>query len=321
MKLAVTFRTFEGQKKYLQKAMENKAEIFFKEDYADKNEWNKVAESADVLLSWNPSLEGVGKNDYSLQNVKFIQLMSAGFDHVQLNDYPSGLKIACNKGAYAEPMAEHVVAMMLAQSKRLFTYHKEIAAGEFKQLESQTKFIKGSTVGIVGFGEIGKAVAKLLRPYGVHILAINSSGKTNEAVDFVGTLADLDYVLKNSDTLVITIALNNKTEGLINREKLELMKNDAVLVNVARGAIIDEKSLYEHLKSHPDFYAALDAWWVEPFKYKKFELDYPFFELPNLLGSPHNSALVYNNLHMGTVHAVENLHRYLSGKKVEGLIN
>lgn len=321
MKLAVTFGTFEGQKEYLQKAMGEKADIFFKEDYADKNEWKKVVESAEVLLSWNPSLEGVNKNNYSLENVKFMQLMSAGFDHIRLDEYPASLKIACNKGAYAEPMAEHVVAMMLAQSKRLFTYHKDMAAGEFKQLESQTKFIKGSTVGIIGFGEIGKAVAKLLQPFGVHVLAINSSGKTNEPVDFIGTLADLDYVLKNSDTLVITIALNEKTEGLINKEKLELMKNDAVLVNVARGPIIDEKSLYEHLKSHPDFYAALDAWWVEPFKYKKFELDYPFFELPNLLGSPHNSALVYNDLLMGTVHAVQNLNRFINGEKVEGLIN
>ena len=319
MNILVTFKTFGNQKDYLKNIFKDSATVFFAEDYREEDLENVFAKS-DILLSWNPSAEGIDKNRISLSNVKFVQLMSAGYDHVRLDDFPEALPIACNKGAYAEPMAEHVVAMMLALSKRLTVYHRDMANGHFKQMESQTKFIKGTTVGIVGFGEIGKATARLLSSFGVHVLAINTSGKTDEKVDFIGTLSDLDYVLKNSDTLVLTIALNEKTKGLINRQKLELMKNDAVLVNVARGDIIDEKSLYEHLKSHPDFYAGIDAWWIEPFKYQKFELHYPFFELHNLLGSPHNSALVYNAMLMGTEHAVQNIFRFIHGEKLEGLI-
>lgn len=319
MNILVTFKTFGNQKDYLKTIFKDSATVFFAEDDREEDLGDVFAKS-DILLSWNPSAEGIDKNRVPLGNIKFVQLMSAGYDHVRLDDFPDALPIACNKGAYAEPMAEHVVAMMLALSKRLTVYHMDMSNGHFKQMESQTKFIKGTTVGIVGFGAIGKAVARLLSSFGVHILAINTSGKTDEKVDFIGTLSDLDYVLKNSDTLVLTIALNEHTKGLINRQKLELMKNDAVLVNVARGDIIDEKSLYEHLKSHPDFYAGIDAWWIEPFKYQKFELHYPFFELHNLLGSPHNSALVYNAMLMGTEHAVQNIFRFIHGEKPEGLI-
>lgn len=319
MNILVTFKTFGKQKDYLRKVFGSISNLYFKEDYSE-NEGYDLVSKADALLSWNPASEGIHKDRLSLEHVKFMQLLSAGYDHIQPEDFPEGLQIACNQGAYAEPMAEHTVAMMLALSKRLPLYHKQLASGQFNQLESQTKFIKGSTVGIIGFGAIGKATAKLLRPFGVRILAINSSGKTDEEIDFIGTLNDLDEVLKNSDSLVLSIALNRATAGLLNQQKLELMKEDAVLVNVARGDIIDERALYEHLKTHPDFYAAIDAWWVEPFKYRKFELHYPFFELPNLLGSPHNSAMVANSLLMGTEHAAQNLLRFVHGEKVQGLI-
>lgn len=320
MKTTVTFKTFPEQKKYLHEAFGKGTEMFFKEDFSEKD-FAAIIADTDIVMAWNPGQEGINKNMMPLGNVKFMQLLSAGYDHINLENYPSGIKIAANQGAYAEPMAEHVVAMMLALSKRLLVYHTQLIAGHFKQLESHTKFIKGSVLGIIGFGSIGKATAKLLKPFGVNVFAINSSGKTNEEVDFIGTINDLDYVLKNADTLLISTALNGATTGLINKRELELMKNDAVLINVARGSIINEQSLFEHLKNHPDFYAGIDAWWVKPFKYGKFELHYQFFELPNLLGSPHNSAIVENSLMIGTQQAVENVKRYINNEGVREIFN
>jgi phosphoglycerate dehydrogenase-like enzyme len=320
MNIIVTFRTFPEQKEYLKKVLGKDTQIYFKED-CTKEELEKLMAKTDILLSWNPVQEGLNKYSLPMDNIRYMQLLSAGYDHLRLEDFPENLQIAANQGAYAEPMAEHVMAMLLALSKRLYVYHNDLAKGVFSQIKSETKFLKGSVAGIIGFGAIGKATAKLLRPFGVKLMAINSSGKTNEEVDFIGTLKDLDYVLQNVDSLILSIALNEETEGLLNKEKLELMKEDAVLVNVARGAIIDEGALYEHLKTHPNFYAGIDAWWVEPFKDQKFELHYPFFELPNLLGSPHNSAMVRDALLIGTEHAVQKILKYIHGEKVPGLIH
>jgi phosphoglycerate dehydrogenase-like enzyme len=319
MNIIVTFKTFPEQKEYLKQVLGKETQIYFKED-CTKEELEKLMAKTDILLSWNPVQEGISKYSLPMDNIRYMQLLSAGYDHVRLEDFPENLQIAANQGAYAEPMAEHVLGMLLALTKKLFVYHNDLAKGVFSQIKSQTKFMKGSVAGIVGFGAIGKATAKLLRPFGVKVMAINSSGKTNEDVDFIGTLKDLDYVLQNVDSLILSIALNAETESLLNKGKLELMKEDAVLVNVARGAIIDEAALYEHLKTHPNFYAGIDAWWVEPFKDQKFELHFPFFELPNLLGSPHNSAMVHNALLIGTEHAVNKILKFIHGEKVPGLI-
>jgi phosphoglycerate dehydrogenase-like enzyme len=98
------------------------------------------------------------------------------------------------------------------------------------------------------------------------------------------------------------------------------MKKDAILINVARGAIIDEAALYEHLKEHPDFKAGIDAWWTEPFTHGTFTTNYPFFSLPNLLGSPHNSAIARGINEEGARRAVENIQRFWNKGAVRGVV-
>ncbi len=279
-----------------------------------------ILEEAEVLISWNPTRELGSVDSVSLRNLKFIQLLSAGYDHLNFGMFPQSATIAANQGAYALPMAEHTLAMILSAAKRLREYHEKLALGRFNQTESFTKKVTGSTLGIIGFGSIGKETARLTRPFNVRVLAINSSGRTNEEVEFCGTLGDLDHVLSRSDFVVVSIPLAEETEGLIGKRELEIMKEDAILVNVARGPIIKEKDLYDHLKTHPNFFAGIDAWWVEPFKYGKFEITEPFFDLPNLLGSPHNSALVDGIMLEGAKRAAENTLKFLNGERFSGIV-
>jgi len=173
---------------------------------------------------------------------------------------------------------------------------------------------------VLGFGGIGQATAHLMRAFGARIHAVNTSGRTSEPVEFAGTLADLDQELAAADVLVIALPLTRATRGLIGARELALMKPAAILVNVGRAAIVDERALYEHLRDQPQFCAGLDAWWQEPGPGAEFSTRYPFFDLPNLIGSPHNSGVTDGALQVGAVKAAENVRRFLRGEAVAGVV-
>jgi glycerate dehydrogenase len=318
--IVVTFAIDEKEKELLVKTIPQQGTFFSFLSELNEEDRKKALQTADVLFSWNPPKE-LAKDEYPLlTRLRFMQLLSAGADHVPFNDITKGVMIASNVGAYAEPMAEHVLAMVFALAKQLLKNHDKLAHGEFNQFEINQK-VSGSTVGIIGFGGIGKAVAKSFRCLGCRIFAINSSGRTQEAVDFIGTLKDLDYVLKESDIIVLSIALNNRTCNLIGRRELDLMKTDAILVNVARAALLDEAALYEHLVNNSHFKAGIDAWWVEPFRAGIFKMDHPFCELLNFIGSPHNSAMVPGVIERAVELAAINIRDFIQGNPIRGMVS
>ena len=276
--------------------------------------------SADALLAWVLGAE-LGPDELAqLGSGSLIQLMSAGVDRVPFEQIPDGVAVASNAGAYAEPMAEHVLALALALAKRLPQEHAALARGVFDQ-ETPTRSIRGSLVGILGFGGIGQASARLFQALGARVHAIARSGRTDAAVERIGTMEDLDALLGEADIVVVSLPLTRATDGLIARRELSLMKPDAILVNVARAAIIDEDALYEHLESNPSFSAGIDAWWQEPRGQGAFATRRPFLELPNVIGSPHNSAMVAGSLTESAARASDNVARHLRGEPVRNLVD
>lgn len=320
-KIVITYRAEDEEKELYKNSLSPKADVIFLKDIIKENR-KEILKDAEIMISWNPSRElAIPGQDTApnLENLKFVQLLSAGYDHLDFNLFPQNCIIANNSGAYAEPMAEHTLAMILALSKNLLPKHQKMTDGFFDQL-TLNKRLKSAKCSIIGFGGIGKAVANLLKAFNVEIYAINTSGKTEENVKYIGTLKDIDYVLSVSDIVVLSIPLNDTTKELIGKRELELMKKDAMIINVARGAIINQEDLFNHLKTHPEFQAGIDAWWSEPFRDGKFKLDLPFLELPNVIGSPHNSALVPGGLFEGAKRVTENTLRYINREKITGVI-
>lgn len=280
---------------------------------------NAALAAADVLFCLRPQME-IGA-DWPIDPAwRFVQFMSAGVDHIDLSKFPSGAQLACNAGGFSEPMAEHILAMALALSKKLLYNHHRMQQGVFDQL-GDTGTLRGKVAAILGFGGIGQATADLLRLLGMRIHAVNRSGRSDYPAEYIGKLDDMETVLRAADVVVICLPLLPGTQGLIGARELGWLKPDAILINVARGEIVDQRALYEFLLAHPQASAGIDAWWVEPFRHGEFRMDYPFLDLPNVLGSPHNSPRTPGGGKVSAARACDNIARYLRGERPHGLLD
>jgi phosphoglycerate dehydrogenase-like enzyme len=279
----------------------------------------RALRDADALLAWDLAEEVPAGALQQAARLGLVQLLSAGVDAVDFSALPDRLTVASNAGAYAGAMSEHVLAMTLSLAKHLPQRHAALAAGRYDKW-APSLVLNGAVCGILGFGGVGTATARLMRAFGARIHAVNRTGRASEPAEFVGTLADLDRVLAAADVLVVALPLTLTTRGLLGSRELALMKPAAIVVNVARGAIIDQRALYEHMSTHPRFSVAIDTWWNEPADGGAFGTDYPFFDLPNLLGSPHNSSIVPGTMLAAARLAAQNVRRHLRGEAVAGVV-
>ena len=278
-----------------------------------------VLRRAAVILAQHTAKDLTPDEIPLIRDVKLLQFVTAGVDFIPLRAFPEALPIASNGGAFAEPMAEHALAMTLAAAKRLLIEHRQLAQGVFNQF-TPNRMLSGRVCGIFGFGGIGVATARLMRTLGMSIHAINRRGHSPEATAWIGTPAHLDVLLPAADVLVIAAPLSHATFKCIGARELAMMQEDAIVVNLARGEIIDEGALFTHLQAHPQFTACLDAWWVEPVRHGAFRMEYPFMTLPNVIGSPHNSASVGGGWQLALRRAAENCRRALTGEQPYSLI-
>lgn len=286
--LVVTFRVGDRSRAIIAEELAGVAEIVHLPEVPEV-ERAVILRNAGAILANDTAVELKPEEAPLISGARLLQFTAAGVDWVPLRDLPPELPVAANRGSSAEPMAEHVAAMALAAAKRLFVEHARLKQGEFNQ-RAPNRMLRGGVCGILGFGGVGVATGRLMRCLGMRIHAINRSGATDEPVDWMGTPDRLDELLAAADVLVVSTALTRATEGMIGERELALMKKDAILINVARGEIIDEAALYRHLQAHPDFTACIDAWWIEPVRHRRFAMGFPFLDLPNVIGSPHNSA-------------------------------
>ena len=315
--LVVTFDLDARLRSVVTAAADGAAELVWLAELAQPSRAQALREAGAVMARHTDEL---APDELPLiAEARLLQMMTAGIDYIPLKHLPPSLPVASNRGAFAEPMAEHAVALALAAAKRLLVEHRNLARGEFNQF-TRNRMLAGGVCGIFGFGGIGAATARRMRGIGMRIHAVNRRGASDEPADWIGTPDRLDELLRASDVLVISAPLTRATERAIAARELDLMKEDAILVNLARGEIINEAALYHHLRAHPAFTACLDAWWIEPVRHGRFATNHPFFDLANVIGSPHNSAVVAGTYEQGLRLAVANCLRALRGAAPERLV-
>ena len=239
--LVVVYELEGNGRKIVSDALDGAAEAIYLPDLDDAARADALRNADAVLARTTRELR---QGEIALlKDTRLVQFINAGIDFVPLAELPAGVPVATNGGAYAEPMAEHALAMALAAAKRLLVEHAALAHGEFNQF-TRNRMLAGGVCGILGFGGIGVATARLARGIGMKVHAINRRGRSEEPTDWIGTPDQLDMLLAASDVLVVCTPLTPATLGMIGAPQLARMKEDAILVNVARGEIVDERALY-----------------------------------------------------------------------------
>ena len=318
--ILVIYEPGPDEKEIYQEILDGSAQIDYLQ-HASGADRIHLLNQADVLIVLSFSKKELTPAEIPLlQRVSFVQLIYAGADNIPFALIPARITLASNAGAFARPIAEHVLALTLALAKRLLPKNDQLRNGRFDR-SGLNQEIRGATCGIIGFGGNGQEIAKTMRAMGMQILGINRSGKTEFPIDFIGSVEDMRAVLETSHVVVVTTPLTRKTKHLIGSQELGWMKKDAILINVGRGEVLNQRALYEHLKANPLFHAGIDTWWSEPLSDEPFRQDFPFMELPNLIGSPHCADHVPGAMLNATRKAAENVKNFILGKELRGVLN
>lgn len=273
------------------------------------------AHDVEAMVIMNSSLKQINIDDYP--KVKWIQLLMAGFDNINIDKIKNkGILIGNARDIFSISIAEDVFSKILLFNRNTKFYLDSMKSKTWSPIKKEPE-INNSVVSILGTGSIGQEVAKRMKAFGAKkILGYKQSKTTVPYFDEIYTDQDgLNYVIKEADYLILALPLNNNTYHIIDEEKLNLMKPTALLINVARGDVVDQDALIEALKQKKIRGAGLDVTTPEP-----LPVDSELWNLDNVFITPHNassSPYMKDRLYEMTL---LNLELFISGKKPNYLL-
>jgi glyoxylate reductase len=255
----------------------------------------------------------------AMPELEFVSSMSVGVDHVDVAALTARrIPLGNTPGVLVDTTADTAFALMLAAARRVVEADQFVRKGNWTQENAWApdfftgKDVSGATLGIVGLGAIGQAMARRAAGFGMEILAWNRSPRAVEGVEAVS----LEELLLRSDFVSLHVALTDETRGLIDAEKVSLMKPGSVLVNTARGGIVDEQALADALASGHLAAAGIDVFESEP-----VPPDNPLLTLPSVVVAPHiGSATTLTRARMADM-AVDNAIAALKGQSMGHCVN
>lgn len=257
--------------------------------YPDKatseEEFLERSKDAEILMIANTKLpDSVIENS---PNLKLINVAFTGFDHVNVElAKEKGIKV-CNASGYSNTsVSELVIGMVLSIYRKINQGHEMTKAGKTHQDYYRGLEIKDKTVAIIGTGKIGMETARLFKAFGANVIA-TSRTENKDALEMGIKYLPIEDAFKEADIVSIHLALNPATKGSITKELLSQMKEDAILINCARGPIIDNDGLADLLNEGKIAYAGIDVFDMEP----PIPADYPLINAKNVLLAPHIAYL------------------------------
>jgi phosphoglycerate dehydrogenase-like enzyme len=286
---------------------------------------DEILPSIDCLLVFSWPTQLTAERLQRMTNLRFIQSILAGVNHIPFANLDKNVIVSSNAGAYSEEVAEYAWALLLSAAKRVVELHVSLREQRWtlkRTLDegSEITVLNEKILGILGFGGIGTRVARIAESFGMHVYAFSRKKSTAKGIKFFTGTSGLTDLLKKSDAVVLALPLTTQTARIINAERLSQMKKDAILVNIARGELVDEKSAYEHLVANPNFRYATDVWWYRESR-ESLKTDYPFLSLPNFIGTPHVSGPSGLATGRPVQLAVENTIKFLKGLKPRNVVN
>ena len=248
----------------------------------DRSEVAKKVADAEVYIGW------LSRDDFlAAKKLRWIQSPSTGVDSfLRIPELRESDVILTNaRGVHAAPLAEQTFAMIFGFTRgmKVFLEHQQRHAWAGRDARDGLVELTGSTMGIVGYGTVGRATAERALAFGMRVLAVDllPGEKADRGVQ-VGGLEHLDELLRQSDYVVVTVPLTEQTRGMIGAEQIAQMKPTAMLIGISRGGIIDEAALVDALASGKLACAALDVFETEP-----LPADSPLWDIENLIVLPH----------------------------------
>lgn len=273
---------------------------------------------ADVLVGGKPGREVIERAG----KLSFIVVPFAGVNHLPLDLIRKrGIRVA-NSHGNARYVAERTVAMILAFYGKIIDYHNDLREQALwhgfwvgRGLDDTWESLDGKSCVVLGTGEIGRATARLLKPFGVKLIGYKRTPTDEPPENFDIMVYDLDKALQMGEIVVIALPSTDKTAGLLNRDRLSSM-NGKFLVNVGRGSIVEEKALYDALDEGVLRGAAIDCWYRYPEGGTVGEPSaYPIHRESKVVLSPHVAGFTAQSVEKNVDHAVKNLAAYLGGGK------